>query len=321
MDTSNFSWAECTRISDEWINQLLNTHGILNKNKLVVRSYSLKFSGTQYQMLGLVEGVVEYIKQYVLSPEEIANLEKQGKDAYRRAMHYFGDTNPENDGKYGELILYLFTESVLKAPMIAHKMTLLTNTRDQIKGGDGVFFGSYNGQHALMIGESKIEQQVSTAITHALQSLDRFHNELSTSSQYKHELVIASQFIRKDFSKEQLDYLYDSLTPGTEVFRNNLLVHPTLIIYEDSQIRNIERACKNNIDGERLMGDRMEKRIPEIVANIQTKLDDFENVSSLYLDFFFMPVSSVEKLRYAMYEAIHGVPYKKQEKVVEEKNG
>ncbi|WP_262675664.1 DUF1837 domain-containing protein [Paenibacillus sp. J5C2022] len=305
----NLNWAECTRISDRWIKDYLNHNEAHNEAKINVRSYSLKFSGTQYQIMGFVEGIVDYIKQFVFPPEDISRFEAEGIDVYRRAMQYFGDTNPENDGKYGELLLYLFTESVLKAPMIAHKMTLLTNTRDQVKGGDGIFFGEYNGSNSLFIGESKIELEATTAITHALGSIERFHSNLETTSQFRHELIIASQILRQDLTVEQLDYLYDSFTPKTETYKQNNLVHPILIIYEDQHISDIEVACKGHLDGESLLSKRMKKRIPELVKNIQSKLTDHPKVKTVFLDFFFLPTTSVKQLRHTMYQAIHGVAY------------
>lgn len=305
----NLNWAECTRISDNWIKSYLNNHEVHTDSKINVRSYSLKFSGTQYQIMGFIDGIIDHIKQFVFPPEEIRRFEAEGIDVYRRAMSYFGDTNPENDGKYGELLLYMFTESVLQAPMVAHKMTLLTNTRDQVKGGDGVFFGEYNGSNSLFIGESKIELEATTAITHALGSIERFHSNLETTSQFQHELIIASQILRQDLSPEQLDYLYDSFTPKTETYKNNNLVHPILIIYEDSHISDIEVACSGNLDGESRLNDRMRKRIPELIQNIQSKILDHPRVKTVFLDFFFLPTTSVKQLRHTMYQAIHGVAY------------
>jgi hypothetical protein len=305
----DLNWAECTRISDNWINSYLNNHEVHSNAKINVRSYSLKFSGTQYQIMGLVDGVVDHIKQFVLSPDEISNLEGNGIDVYRRAMSYFGDTNPENDGKYGELFLYMFTESVLNAPMVAHKMTLLTNTRDQIKGGDGIFFGEYNGVNSLFIGESKIELEATTGITHALGSIERFHSNLETTSQFQHELIIASQILRQDLTPEQLDYLYDSFTPKTDIYKSNNLVHPILIIYEDSHISDIEFTCSSNLEGEKLLSDRMKKRIPELIQNIDSKILNHAKVRTVFLDFFFLPTTSVKQLRHSMYQAIHGVAY------------
>lgn len=64
--------------------------------------------------------------------------------AGQNAGSYFGQKDPQADGKYGELLLFVLVESVLGCKMIAHKLKSLTNVIDQIKGGDGVFLGNYD---------------------------------------------------------------------------------------------------------------------------------------------------------------------------------
>ncbi|WP_220031508.1 Hachiman antiphage defense system protein HamA [Paenibacillus sp. S25] len=146
-------------------------------------------------------------------------------------------------------------------------------------------------------------------MTHALGSIERFHSNLETTSQFQHELIIASQILRQDLTPEQLDYLYDSFTPKTETYKNNNLVHPILIIYEDSYIGDIEVACSGNLDGESRLSDRMRKRIPELIRNIQSKILNHSKVKTVFLEFFFLPTTSVKQLRHTMYQAIHGVAY------------
>lgn len=308
---SSIKWADCVRISDDWIKKYLKAHSPQVEKKLVVRAYTIQFSGTEYQINALVDCIAEYIKYFVLSPDDIKKLQTEGKDPYRQALHYFGDVDPERDGKYGELILFLFTESVLKAPMIAYKLGLLSNVNDQVKGGDGVFFGEYKGQPSLFIGESKIEKELSTAVKHALESLDRFHDEIASVTNLKHELNVANRVIRKDFSADQLDYLYDSLDPETERYKKNNKVHPILIIYNDDKIKSISTECCNSTEAEELLKTHIEQRINKAFGLVKGKVENYENIQPVFLDFFFFPVTDVTKLRYALYKAIHGCEYRK----------
>lgn len=243
---SQIKWADCVRISEAWIEDYLQEHPIHSSAKLTVRAYSLLFSGTQQQFHSIVDFISDKIADFVLPSHEVAELNNANKPTFKRAAHYFGDTDPEKDGKYGELLLFLLTETVLKVPMVAHKMTLLTNTKDQVKGGDGIYFGEYNGQTALLIGESKIEQTLSKALSHALDSLDRFHGNWQTSQSFHHELIVASQILRQDLSIEQLDYLYKSFKPNTKEYRANILVHPVLIVYKPVSISCAYRCPSHN---------------------------------------------------------------------------
>lgn len=305
-----FDWASCVRISDQWVKENLCDYYTQEINsKVIIRNYCLQFSGTEYEINGLVECVADSIKYFVFSPDKIRQMEREGKEPYRKAVAFFGKTDPEKDGKYGELILFLFTESILKTPMIAHKIESLTNVRDQVKGGDGIFFGEYNGRSALLVGEAKIEQEFGQALTHAFDSLNRFHGALTAVATTGHELIIASNLLREDLSVEQLDYLFNSMKVGTKEYKNKVMVHPVLIIYNDNTIENIEKEALDAEDGNSRLGDYICGELQSVINKVEKRLQDYADVSKVYLDFFFLPVTNVKKLRYALYEAIHGVPY------------
>lgn len=304
------NWADCVRIPDKWITDYLISHSGKQAKKLEIRAYSIAFSGTQQQIAGLVGYVSRSIKKFVFSDSKIKELEEQELEPYQEAMKYFGDTDPEKDGKYGELILFLLTESVLKIPMIAHKLPLLTNRKSQVQGGDNIFFGDYKGQNALLIGESKVMQSMTSAINDALESLDRFHGKPDSEGTLEHELIIAKKSVREDLTKEQLDFLYDSLTLNTQAYHSNVLVHPVLIIYDEANIQLIEDESLNKVEAEIRMNSFMTQKVEEIHKKIWTYLSRYPEVATVYLDFFFIPVKSVGKLRHALYQAIHGTPYR-----------
>lgn len=302
-------WSEFTTVHESWIDDCLLNHGVQEEKKLKVRTFSIPFSGTTYNTSQFVDFTVESIENFVLSPQKIIELKQKKRSAWREASRYFGHTDPEKDGKYGELILYLFSEAVLKTPIIAYKLPLLTNTKDQVKGADGLYFGEYNNKQSLLIGEAKIEQSVTSAITNALDSIDRFHSSVSTGTNLDYELLISSRALRNDMSIEQLDFLYSCLKMGTKEFRNNIIVHPILIIFEDDKISKIEEDCEDCNDAEILMQTFLDERIKLNIDNIKKKITKYQKVKKVYLDFFFLPMSSVKDLRYDLYKSIHNAPY------------
>lgn len=161
----------------------------------------------------------------------------------------------------------------------------------------------------MLIGEAKIEQSVTVAITHALDSINRFHSSISTGTNLDYELLISSTALRNDMSIEQLDFLYRCLKIGTKEFRSNIIVHPILIIFEDKKINSIEEDCEDCDHAERLMKTFLEQRIKLNIENIKKKIAEYDKVRAVYLDFFFLPMSSVKDLRYDLYKSIHNVPY------------
>lgn len=302
-------WSEFTTVDEAWIDECLIDHGVEEEKKLKVRTFSIPFSGTTYNTSQFVDFIAESIESFVLSPQKIKELKQKKRNTWREAARYFGHTDPEKDGKYGELILYLFTEAVLKTPIISYKLPLLTNTKDQVKGADGLYFGEYDTKQSLLIGEAKIEQSVTVAITHALDSINRFHSSISTGTNLDYELLISSTALRNDMSIEQLDFLYRCLKIGTKEFRSNIIVHPILIIFEDKKINSIEEDCEDCDHAERLMKTFLEQRIKLNIENIKKKIAEYDKVRAVYLDFFFLPMSSVKDLRYDLYKSIHNVPY------------
>lgn len=306
---SHKKWSEFITVDDSWVEDCLLNHGVLEEKKLKVRTYSIPFSGTTYNTSQFVDFTVESIENFVLSPQKIVELKQNKRSTWREAARYFGHTDPERDGKYGELILYLFAEAVLKTPIVSYKLPLLTNTKDQVKGADGLYFGEYNDKQSLLIGEAKIEQSVTSAITNALNSIDRFHSSISTGTNLDYELLISSTALRNDMSIEQLDFLYKCLKMGTREFRNNIIVHPILIIFEDDKISKIEEDCEDCNHAEELMKAFLDDRIKLNIDNIKKKIINYEKVKKVYLDFFFLPMSSVKDLRYDLYKSIHNAPY------------
>jgi hypothetical protein len=140
----------------------------------------------------------------------------------------------------------------------------------------------------------------------AFESIERFHNEI-TSSQFKTtEFMVAKQNISDDFD---IDQVFDALTPGTEKFRNNILVHPIFIMYSTNKINTIEKSALTNEMAEKLIKEYFIKRGSEHLSIIKEKLNSWSNLEKVFLDFFIIPVNNVQKFRSTTYYHIHGVNY------------
>lgn len=312
-NSQKYDWGKFIRIKSDWLSTYFSSDEFTSDKKLVSRCYGIKFSGTQHRYGELINHISSQIDKFVYSKEEKKAFEKEGKIPYREAMEYFGDVEPNSDGKYGELILFMLVESILQAPMIAHKIKSAYGT-DQVKGSDGLFIGEYNEFSAIFIGESKIMGKRSSGIDDALESVDRFHGKAGSDRYLKQDLIIAKNTISKDLSGDELDYIYDSLDTSTNTFKQNTLVHPILIMFDDSQISKIETTGKNNAEVEELFSDRIKKILPELNDLVKKKIgNDYPELKTIYLDFFFIPVKDVNKFRYDMFESIHKTPYRKKE--------
>lgn len=308
-DLKSIKWEELKSSNHDWVNEHLKSHPVIEKEKSITRLYSIDFSGTQQDLTALVDSIADSIEHYVYDSKQREKFSKKGINAFRKAVSYFGETNPDMDGKYGELLLYILAEAILNTPLVSHKITLLTNPNDQIKGGDGIFFGEYRDDMTILIGESKIHKSFSGALNSSLDSLDRFHQNY-TSSTLDHELFIARSNISENFDIEQLECLFEAFTPGTKEYKSCNKAHPVLLVFESSEISKIEKKAKNKSEAEKLFGVWADQRINKAYELIMQKLDNYSELEKVYLDIFLLPMNNVSSFKHSLYKAIHGIEYK-----------
>ncbi|MEE4790539.1 DUF1837 domain-containing protein [Pseudomonas alliivorans] len=308
-DLKSEKWEKYISTDLKWVDKFFIQHPSQEKIKTKVRVLSVKFSGTEQETLALVEYLADSIKHFIFGRSEIQKFQLEGVEPFRRAAAHFGSTNPVMDGKYGELMLYMLVEAVLKAPMVSHKLRLLTNVNDQVKGGDGVFFGKYGDEMSIFIGESKIHQSFSKATDSSLESLDRFHQNYSSSA-LSHELFIARSNISENFSLDQLETIYNAFLPGTDEYQSCIKTHPVLLVYDDAGISKIEDKCTSKSHAEQLVEKWISKNGLKLSESINGKVDGYKKLKKVHLDFFLIPMSDVGGFKKSLYKAIHNIEFK-----------
>ena len=113
-----------------------------NNNSL--KMYYTTIMNNKFEYSNLQELLLSNITNYVFSRKvnKEANDTKKIPNLTRKAMMEFRKLNNEKDcgngGELGELLLYIFLESNLKAYKLLSKMELKTNSEDYIKGADGI---------------------------------------------------------------------------------------------------------------------------------------------------------------------------------------
>lgn len=306
---SGLNWEQLLQIESDWVKRNLKLQVEEKKFKTQVRGYTIPFSGTKNSYEALVRALGEIIGSFHFSKGE--RLERGMIPTHMEAAKIFGHIEPSKDGKYGELLLYALVESVLKCPMVAHKIP--TSFKDQVKGGDGIFIGKYECkpgefEEAILIGESKIWQHYSTALDDSLLSLNRFHDSKTRGQFVSQELIVARKGIAT-VPDVDVEKLYKYLSPETEEYKGCVLVHPVFIMYETSKFNKIEFEAISSKEAEELIKKYILSRHTEHVEQIKGKCKGFPELQKIYLDFFILPVKNVNDFREEMYYQIHGVPY------------
>jgi len=306
----SIEWSKLLQLEDGWLNKHLISQTFSKDVKIVVRGYSIKFSGTTNNYKALAQELSNVIANFTHSKAEVKKkgLLRADKDAQK----IFGQINPSKDGKYGELLLFALVETILKCPMVAHKIP--TSFNDQVKGGDGIFIGNYEVapgkmHEAILIGESKIWQDYSSALEDSLSSINRFHDSITKGQFNSQELIVAKKGLFVDDSID-VDVLYKYLSPGEDEFQNCVQVHPTFIMYQTNEISNIEQKALTPIEAETLIAGYLDKRHKQHVGLINEKMQSYTELKKVFLDFFILPVKNVDEFRNELFYEIHGLTFK-----------
>lgn len=330
----NIDWAKKIKIDTEWTNRQLVNHFTNKSTKIIVRAYTPKVTGTKFCCNALIEELGYFLSDYVHSEKSKKNKLKSltilyGEDVakerlqtalYSEAQAFFGKKDPTTDGKYGELLLFALCESILKSKMVAHKIEGLSNGKDQVKGGDGIFLGNYeltNGKiaPAIFIGESKIMQERSKSIDDALDSLNRFHDNETQAEFNKMEFIVANRTLSLDENDIDYEEVYERLTPGSNTFKNQITVHPILLMYNTASISKLETKALDKDDLESLISSYLIHKKDEITNTIIEKLDQYPEIKKVYVDFFCFPFNNIDSFRNGMFLNIHKVAYTKKNEV------
>jgi hypothetical protein len=308
----NIDWKKFITVDENWASKQLTEHTSASENKLVLRTHSIKYSGNKYGTKEFIDSLKDSITAYVLDQRVIDATKKAGGDPLKDALSFFGEVNPSKDGKYGELILYLLTESILKVPMIAFKIT--SSPKDQVKGADGIFCGDYNGMPSILIGEAKTWGDLGGAITSAFDSLNRFHEEKGKDTLNYEYLVakLSSRMNRIGLSEDELNHVINCLTIGSDENKLRTIVHPVLIIYDDKKINELEHVDDN--DAEEKLKQLISANIEKNLKKIKDRFSSFQKVSEMHLDFFFIPVNDIDQFRNDIFTSIHNITWEEYEK-------
>ncbi|GEN77959.1 Hachiman antiphage defense system protein HamA [Chryseobacterium hagamense] len=312
-------------IDKNWVNRELNHHYTEKINdKLNVRLYSIKPSGTTINSISLANTLLDILPYYFKSKIEINKVIKREIDktlngsttaldidlldlkikihnrTYREAKNFFKKKSSDSkSGKYGELLLFGLVESILDCKMIAHKITNLTNYHDEIKGGDGVFMGNYklpngNIEIAYLIGESKVWQDYSGAKKDALESINRFYDSKVQADFKTLEFFIAQKDIEKVVDKKtDIDELYDRLDQTSDLFKSQIAVHPILIMYETKSYNTLMKKALSNSELNASIDTQVQSKLKATLESISKKVKEFPELEKVFLDFILIPTNSI----------------------------
>ncbi|SCY64241.1 protein of unknown function [Flavobacterium anhuiense] len=303
-------WLKLIKVDrDTFLNWFFLHEEEVISDDIKVKFYSLKCENNELNIEGFINYLYCEVEKYVFDEKEIKELIEDGHNPLEKALSYFGDIDPLTDGRYGELILYLFVESVLQAPMIVHKISQTYNNNDQVKGADGIFIGNINDKATLLIGESKMRNNFNLCVGDVMESLGRFITDFET---VERELDVAKKHLSRnlyDLERSDLDFIYQSLRVKQKEFKEYSICYPAFLMYKEKKIGKIIDEDLTEIENEVL----------KLIKSVKTKRANYikkslPDVLDITLEFFMMPVKDVSSFREMCYQIFHnGKKYERKE--------
>ena len=252
------------------------------KNKLNISMININANEFDYRLLE--ENLRDPIISYAISRKVKEKYKDQAGTLVHKAKEKFIEYF-QNDGELGELLLYCFLESHLKAAKILSKLELKTSNKKYVNGSDGVHYLKLpNGNYQLIFGESKMYTDLYEAIGEAFKSIKEFKDEVNSKGDEKSGITfekgLISDNLNKEFEEDDEKFLMDLIYPKSS---NEFDVDDAFGIFIGYQIdvtaeerklshSDFRELIKNKIINEI---DKMEKSIKTRIRNKQLEGHNF----------------------------------------------
>lgn len=208
--------------------------------------------------------------EYVRRPMQLSHLVRE---KFRKLS--------SNDGELGELLLFSFLETDLKAPKLLTKMELKTNPNLYFNGADGVHYLKLeNGDYQLIFGESKVYSDLSDGISAALNSIRDFKNdnikddESGSVKGITFEKGLLNACIAQEtYSEEERAFLKSLIYPNTSSQYNVDTAFAVFVLY-NLEIDKKEKTRSNSVFREWLFSNiksEITRMLPSILERIERR--------------------------------------------------
>lgn len=272
---------------------------------VTLRLYFPAISQGKPKILELVNTILDYVTTFALSRTQIESLKESYKTSsaddfrikcerlQREAIALFirAQKATNRNGEAGELLLYLLTEWILKAPQILAKMGLKTNRDMPVHGTDGIHIGYAPDKKrpCFYWGEAKLFDDVNTAISRAATSIK---TALKPDSM-EHEISLVARHIdAAGLSLEEKSLVLSFLDPyDDENYNRRIDVTTCLIGFNFDAFGKLD----GNSDENKFRLFALSKL--QELAPLLSKALTSAGIRSRPIEVFFFPVTSVQDLR------------------------
>lgn len=284
----------------------LNSYELDDYGMNKLNLFSLKINANQFDYQNLQSNLIDPLVDFALSRAVRTEHANKPGSLSKKAREKFIDYL-NNKGELGELLLYSFLESHLKAPKIMSKLELKTSTSHYVNGADGVHFLKLtNGDYQLIFGESKTEASITTAITNAFKSIYEFKNEINSNGSKKSGLpyeksLISDHLIAETFSDQERLFIKSIIKPTRE---RNFEVDDAFGIFVGYEItiNDTDKKLPNKIFREKVKL-QIKTEVEGKFSHILKKIEEF-NLYGHNFYIYILPITELSKNRELIQEGI-----------------
>ncbi|MEK3824807.1 Hachiman antiphage defense system protein HamA [Paenibacillus sp. FSL K6-1558] len=259
-----------------------------------VNLHTLKIENNAFVYSELVDKLFDCVVTYCLSRKEL-EVYKNNRGVYVKAIQKLRKWE-HNDGELGEVLLYCFLESHLRAPKIFTKMELKTSPNDYVKGSDGVHILQIDhNNYQLIFGESKLEKSLQRALYDAFGSINDFMNR-GTNNIHDEIKLLNTHLERESISPNLYEILKKIIFPSAreeEIFKDNAFG-----IFVGFEVSIDEESRKlSNSEFRKLIRSKIKAEVESQYSYIQKKIKEYNlhGISFYVYAFPFVEISDTRK--------------------------
>jgi hypothetical protein len=271
---------------------------LVNKNKLNI--YHLRVENRKFIYGDITDFCIGNIIQYVFN----RNVVKQAKTIadiqklYNQARKKFREIKENDDkgagGELGELLLYLFLESQLKAPKLLSKMEIKTTKNQYVYGADGVHLyftkdDDGNPVYQFIIGESKIKNDILDATRVAFDSIKNTIDDIDIET-----CLVSSEILKEVCSREEAEVIKQMILPSEDV-SDELAIHEKAFGVFIGYTGNYDEDISNSV-WNKTVNEKIKKDIERAVNTIKKKINDL-NLKGYSFYCYYLPLNNAEEDR------------------------
>lgn len=269
-----------------------------NTNQGKLKFFCPQIDSNAFNYEGLIISLRDAAAHYCLSRRTWDEYKKKPMQLAHLVKEKFRDLD-SNDGELGELMLFSFLETDLKAPKLLTKMELKTNPNMYFNGADGVHYLKLgDGNYQLIFGESKVYDKLSEGVSAALDSIKDFKNDnikdeksgVLKGISFEKGLINAC-IVQETYTEEEKNFVKSLIYPKASNSYNVDTAFAVFVLY-NLKIDKSEKKRPNS-EFRTWLHDKLKDEIKEMIPSIIKRIEFRELVGHAFY-FYIVPFENMK---------------------------